>query len=550
MKPIAFIAAMLLCPQTYAQVYTEDFSNQEGIGIRGLCSVNPLSCDTFNLPSPTGWTITGNASGLLNSEDYVMVNSEELVARDTDAELCFQSPLFSLEECDSVDIAVLIEETGDLEASDHVDVYVVVDSIQTFIPDILGIGDSTHTITGDIPDDQDWQSIVVGASGFSGDSLMLIVCLRNNSGTETIRLDDLDVSCSISAIAPEVYISEVDCDQPGQDTAEFIELAGPAGQELDGIVLVLFNGSDDASYASYSMEGEVLNGQGLFTVCFGTNSGEYCDLIASGQMQNGADGVGLYYGRGIEDFPNDTPLDSFGLIDGLRYSTGESVDTGLAMLDMDSDCSENCQIDEEPAEYSIQRGSWFVAPPTPGELNADPLSVTWRSFTAVYRNGTTYLDWSTETEFHNAYFSIEHARDRQAFAEIGRVDGHHSSNTEKTYHWRHQPQISVANHYYRIRAVDENGNSDYSAIRVVQTLSEIDIRIWPTATKHRLHVEWPLDEPAEVVMYSLDGKAVYRSKKSKAGYLEIDVSNLEEGIYIARFITNDRQVSRKVLVQQ
>jgi hypothetical protein len=65
-----------------------------------------------------------------------------------------------------------------------------------------------------------------------------------------------------------------------------------------------------------------------------------------------------------------------------------------------------------------------------------------------------------------------------------------------------------------------------------------------------VQAEWPLDEPAEVMLFSLDGKVVYRSEESETGYLDIDISNLEEGIYIARLITNYRQVTRKVLVQQ
>jgi len=48
----------------------------------------------------------------------------------------------------------------------------------------------------------------------------------------------------VSSIS-DVVINEVDTDNPGSDTMEFIELYGPASLPLDGLVLVFYNGLSD-----------------------------------------------------------------------------------------------------------------------------------------------------------------------------------------------------------------------------------------------------------------------------------------------------------------
>ncbi len=204
--------------QLTAQVYTETFSEQDGFGIHGACDSIPLSCDSVAIPSPSGWTIMGDASGMVNADDYFLVVNGELQARDTDGEVCFVSSWIDLSGCDTSRLILRIDETGDLETSDYVDVSIWADTSLIMLIDALGSGDSTHTLTGDYPDDQDWQSIEVELPGIVADSGSLRICVSNNSGSETIRLDDIEVSCQPSSIAPEVYISEVDCDQPGNDT--------------------------------------------------------------------------------------------------------------------------------------------------------------------------------------------------------------------------------------------------------------------------------------------------------------------------------------------
>lgn len=50
------------------------------------------------------------------------------------------------------------------------------------------------------------------------------------------------------AKAQEVFINEFHYDNTGTDAGEFVEIAGPAGTDLSGWYIVLYNGANGSSY--------------------------------------------------------------------------------------------------------------------------------------------------------------------------------------------------------------------------------------------------------------------------------------------------------------
>lgn len=84
-----------------------------------------------------------------------------------------------------------------------------------------------------------------------------------------------------------MWINEFHYDNDGTDTGEFIEIAGPAGTDLTGWSIVLYNGANGQSYGTTSLTGAtltgVVNGIGFWTVFYPANG-----------IQNGApDGIAL-----------------------------------------------------------------------------------------------------------------------------------------------------------------------------------------------------------------------------------------------------------------
>jgi len=94
----------------------------------------------------------------------------------------------------------------------------------------------------------------------------------------------------------QLFINEIDYDQPSTDNAEFVEIAGPAGT-YSNITLELFNGNDGSTYdpspitiPSITLTDES-NGYGFYVVGVG---GDLIPIPSGWTLQNGApDGVVL-----------------------------------------------------------------------------------------------------------------------------------------------------------------------------------------------------------------------------------------------------------------
>jgi hypothetical protein len=170
----------------------------------------------------------------------------------------------------------------------------------------------------------------------------------------------------------QLVINELDCDSPGIDDKEFVELKSDApNTSLNGYVLVFFNGSAsgaDSSYFTIDLDGYTTDDNGLLLI--GSDAVEPFPqlLIAANVIQNGADAVAIYLADEI-DFPEGTLATQTNLIDALVYDTADADDTELmALLGVTEQINEGSGNNTN----SIQRnndGSYSVGTPTPRLLN-------------------------------------------------------------------------------------------------------------------------------------------------------------------------------------
>ncbi|WP_299889210.1 endonuclease [uncultured Lacinutrix sp.] len=181
--------------------------------------------------------------------------------------------------------------------------------------------------------------------------------------------------CKIT-IAQNVVINELDCDNPGLDEKEFVELlTSTPNMSLDGYLLVFFNGSTsgmDSSYYVVDLNGSVSDENGLLLIGSTTVTPFPQLLIPANVIQNGADAVAIYQAD-ISLFPGGTLATTTNLIDALVYDTSDADDANLLML-----LGETNQINEGSGNNSnsIQRFddgmgniTYTSTTPTPRALN-------------------------------------------------------------------------------------------------------------------------------------------------------------------------------------
>ncbi|MEM6517340.1 MAG: endonuclease [Bacteroidota bacterium] len=186
----------------------------------------------------------------------------------------------------------------------------------------------------------------------------------------------------IKTVFGQVVINELDCDTPGTDDQEFVELLSETPQmALDGFVLVCFNGSTsgmNSSYFALDLDGFTTDENGILVI--GSNSVSPVPqlLIAPNIFQNGADAIAIYQAD-AEDFPEETVATIDNLVDVLLYDTSDSDDEDMiAIFSQDPRFSNIEQINEGPSNNtnSIQRfvdaeeNVFYTATtPTPRQLN-------------------------------------------------------------------------------------------------------------------------------------------------------------------------------------
>ena len=76
-----------------------------------------------------------------------------------------------------------------------------------------------------------------------------------------------------SLSAQSVFLNEIHYDNDGGDTGEAVEIAGPAGTDLTGWNVVLYNGNDNSPYSTINLEGTIADLQGGYGVVAFTESG-------------------------------------------------------------------------------------------------------------------------------------------------------------------------------------------------------------------------------------------------------------------------------------
>ncbi|MBR9914305.1 MAG: T9SS type A sorting domain-containing protein [Algicola sp.] len=180
----------------------------------------------------------------------------------------------------------------------------------------------------------------------------------------------------------QVVINELDCDTPGVDTMEFVELLSETPNfPLDGYVVVFFNGSAsgmNSSYFTVDLDGYQTDINGLLLIGSNSVSPVPQYLISENVIQNGADAVAIYQADDI-DFPEETTATIENLVDVLIYGTADADDTDMiALFSQDPRFATIQQINEGSGNNtnSIQRFvdindnvTYTATTPTPRQLN-------------------------------------------------------------------------------------------------------------------------------------------------------------------------------------
>ncbi|MEZ4463576.1 MAG: lamin tail domain-containing protein [bacterium] len=199
----------------------------------------------------------------------------------------------------------------------------------------------------------------------------------NGFGGRAIPDYTFEVECldCVAPVAAELVINEIDYDQSGADTTEFVEIYNPGdvAQPLAGVQIVMVNGSNGQPYGTYNLSDAAAELPGHSYLVLGNAAVEatlpantlFLPLPLNG-MQNGApDGLVL-----VRDLA---------VIDGLSYEGAmPGVTEGNAFPGVDigpqgiSRCDNGVDTDDNAADFALVEdltpGADNICPPPPVEV--------------------------------------------------------------------------------------------------------------------------------------------------------------------------------------
>jgi len=206
-----------------------------------------------------------------------------------------------------------------------------------------------------------------------------------------------------------VLINEVDSDTHiDSPLEEFIELydGGLGNTILDGLVLVLYDGTSDSSYVTYDLAGRTTDPNGFFVI--GNENAPGVDwIIPSSTIQTGTDAIALFIGTGA-DYPDGSPVIEENLVDALVYGVEDTIDIELMPLLADGQSHVDEDARDNKFRHSMQRfpnkaggnrvtEEYVVAIPTPkmhnraailiNEIDADQEGSDTAEFIELYDQG-------------------------------------------------------------------------------------------------------------------------------------------------------------------
>jgi hypothetical protein len=174
------------------------------------------------------------------------------------------------------------------------------------------------------------------------------------------------------------------------------------------------------------------------------------------------------------------------------------------------------------------------------------LPVTYTYFNAKKVNNDVVLNWETAKETNSEYFEVQTSTDGKSFTALGRLKAAGNSSTLKSYTYVDK-DITVGDHFYRLKQVDFDGKSEYSTVRLVENNSSDKSKgllIAPNPASDNIHINIRQSREAQTLnIYTVDGRKVYtKNLTAMENEASVSVAAFQAGTYIAELRTTNGNV--------
>ncbi|MFI5149539.1 MAG: T9SS type A sorting domain-containing protein [Bacteroidia bacterium] len=182
------------------------------------------------------------------------------------------------------------------------------------------------------------------------------------------------------------------------------------------------------------------------------------------------------------------------------------------------------------------------------------LPIVLSDFNGNREGKNVLLNWTTQTETDNAYFTLERSVNGTAFEFVAQIKG--AGNSSAVLHYAYTDDGAPSGIiYYRLKQTDFNGHFTRSNEISVKPLHYFNVQsVYPNPATQQLNVSIEQESSNNLVVYiyNSEGKRVYTANKTvadKNSTLQIDLSDFPSGIYLLSVKGADTNYQSKFIKQ-
>lgn len=181
--------------------------------------------------------------------------------------------------------------------------------------------------------------------------------------------------------------------------------------------------------------------------------------------------------------------------------------------------------------------------------SATPLPIKLVSFTGKCAENEIQLNWRTESEINNDYFTIEKSSNSTDWKIVGIISG--AGNSTIYHEYSYTDEGSSKRMYYRLKQTDFDGSFEYSSVITVNSCKKDiqEISVFPNPSTGNLFFSFEGEIPNlhSLEIYNLAGKRVYYIEYPESSISLPDIAN---GIYYIHFYIDSDVIIKKFIMNR
>lgn len=189
--------------------------------------------------------------------------------------------------------------------------------------------------------------------------------------------------------------------------------------------------------------------------------------------------------------------------------------------------------------YGIASKYTGVAPSGFSSNMAEALPVVFTSFVAAKQASAVVLTWATAQEKDNSRFEVEKSTDGRTWNVLAVVFGNGTTTQAQQYTYTDKSAAAAVS-YYRIRQVDTDGKSVYTAVKTIRAEEAKKEATIYAASKNTINIDLNNNtkKDLQVTVLNLNGQVIAKQVYNAASYrVSMQIPSVSNGMYVV--VVND-----------